>query len=569
MSRFRMQQDNDEYRVEVPMRGYDVIREPMLNKGTAFLPEERRVLGLEGLLPSHFNTMELQARRIYESIAKKPDSLDQYVSLAALQDRNEHLYYRLLVDHLEEFMPIVYTPTVGLATQRYSQVFKRGRGIWITPEFRHRIAEVLRAAMPCPEIHLIVVTDNESILGIGDQGAGGMAISIGKLALYCAGAGIHPRRTLPISLDVGTNNKELLDDDLYLGWRHPRITGSDYDELVEEFVEAVQEVFPGALIQWEDFRKDNALAILEKYKYQVPSFNDDIQGTGAVALAGLLSAGRIAKVPLEQQRVVIFGAGAAGLGVARQLRNGFASQGLEAGALTRAIAVLDSRGLLVNDREIKDAYKQELAWPAELAAEIGLSDPDQRDLESVVRHYQPTVLVGSSGQAGAFNESIVRKMASYTERPVILPLSNPTSKSEAIPEDLLTWSEGLSLVATGSPFDDVSLGGRTYKIAQGNNVFIFPGLGLGTLLAEAKQVTDGMISAASQALADSVTEDEMEQGLLFPRVARLRDVSRQVTAAVMRQAVSECVCSEISDDEIAKRLDENVWEPVYPKYIAV
>lgn len=569
MSHFRMIKNKTGYRFEVKLRGYEIIREPILNKGTAFSPEERLSLGLEGLLPSHYNTMDQQVRRIYTSIGKNPTDLDKYVSLSALQDRNEHLYYRVLVDHLEEFMPIVYTPTVGLATQRYSHVFRRGRGIWITPDFRNRIAQILKASASFEDARLIVATDNESILGIGDQGAGGMAISIGKLALYCAAAGIHPQHTLPVSLDVGTNNQTLLDDELYLGWRNKRISGPEYTELVEEFVDAVHEVFPGALIQWEDFRKDNALAILDKYKNRIPSFNDDIQGTGAVALAAVLSANRITGASLDQQRVVIYGAGAAGLGIARQLRDEFLSHGLSDRDVLRRIAVMDSRGLLVDDCELRDAYKKELAWPADLAADTQLADKSQRDLQAVVRNYQPTVLIGSSGQAGSFTESIVREMASYTDRPVILPLSNPTDCSEAKPQDLYNWSDGRCLVATGSPFGDVNFEGQKFTISQGNNVFIFPGVGLGALLSKARKVTDGMIRGASHALADSVPEADLDRGMLFPAIGKLRDVSRHVTAAVMRQAVVEGVCDPITEDEILNRLEESVWEPDYPEFKAI
>lgn len=569
MSRFRIYKEKSNFKFEVSYRGYDVIREPMINKGTAFLPEERHALGLEGLLPSQFNTMEQQVRRIYASISQKAYSLDKYVSVTALQDRNEHLFYRLLVDHLEEFMPIIYTPTVGLATRRYSQVFKRGRGIWLTPEFRGRFAEVLSTSTPSEDIRLIVVTDNEAILGIGDQGAGGMAISIGKLALYCAGAGIHPGYTLPVSLDVGTNNQELLDDDLYLGWRNRRITGSEYDQLIEEFVKAVQQVFPNALIQWEDFRKDNALNILDRYKHQIPSFNDDIQGTGAVALAGVLSGCRISEIPFVEQRIVIFGAGAAGLGIARQLRNEFSNQGFNDRQVKQAIAILDSRGLLVDDREIREEYKKELAWPSDLAKEFGFDDSIQRDLMNVVSIFKPTVLIGSSGQAGAFSEAIVRNMASYTRRPVILPLSNPTSHSEAHPQDLFKWTDGRCLVATGSPFEDIAFQNNKYRISQGNNVFIFPGLGMGALLANASIITDSLISAASHALASAVNDEELDQLLLFPKVSRLQEVSRQVTLAVMREAVAEGICESISDNEIEQRLEQNVWLPDYPEITAV
>ena len=550
----------------VTLRGYDLIRDPYLNKGTAFTPRERAELGLNGLLPDQHNSIETQAQRVHASIQAKHTALEKYIGLAALQDRNEYLFYRLLEDRLEELMPIVYTPTVGAATQNFSHVFRRGRGIWITPAFKGQIADILRRAVCGRDIRLIVVTDNESILGIGDQGAGGMAISIGKLALYVAGAGIDPAQTLPVSLDVGTNNEALLEDELYLGWRERRLTGTAYDELVDEFVQAVQEVFPDALVQWEDFRKDNALAILERYRDRLLSFNDDIQGTGAVALAGLLSATRVSGVPLAENRIVIYGAGAAGLGIARQLRAALRDEGLSGRELAERMAVLDSRGLLVDDREIPDSYKTELAWPADLAASAGLADRNARDLANVVEVYRPTVLIGSSGQPGAFSEDIVKALASRVGRPVILPFSNPTDRSEAKPEDLLRWTEGRALVATGSPFEPVEYAGKTIRVGQGNNVFIFPGLGLGALLCRASTITDGMINTASRALADSVTDDELRQGLLFPAVERLREVSATVAAQVVARAHAEDVAQSDFEPGDAGEIRRMMWEAQYDRY---
>ncbi|MCZ6889243.1 MAG: NAD-dependent malic enzyme [Gammaproteobacteria bacterium] len=546
-------------------RGYDLIRDPLLNKGTAFTAQERDELGLHGLLPSQHNTMNQQVKRILASVRALTAPLDKYVSLAALQDRNEHLFYRLLVDHIEELMPIVYTPTVGLATQNFSHVFQRGRGVWITPDLRGRIAEVLEAAAGSRDIRLIVATDNESILGIGDQGAGGMGISIGKLALYVAGAGIAPAATLPVSIDVGTNNRSLLDDDLYLGWPHERIEGADYHTLIDEFVEAVQRVFPGAMIQWEDFRKDNALAILDRHRSNITSFNDDIQGTSAVALAALISAARISGVTFADHRVVIHGAGAAGLGIARLIKTELVRNGLSQDQAAARVAVLDSRGLLVNDQQMRDAYKHELAWPVETATELGLT-PDQRSLDHVVGAFQPTVLIGTSGQAGAFSEALVTAMAQAVERPLIMPFSNPTDRAEATPADLIRWTHGRALVATGSPFEPVVYEGRTYVIGQANNVFIFPGLGLGTLGAQASSVTDGMVSAASEALGLTVREDELARGLLFPAISRLREVSLQIALAVAKQAEADGVAGCTVD---ADRLAASMWSPDYPTYTGV
>ena len=552
--------------IRVAKRGYDLIRDPLLNKGTGFSRKERAALGLNGLLPHEQNTMEQQARRYYNAIRAIERPLDKYVSLSTLQDRNEQLFYRVLMDHIEEFMPVIYTPTVGLATQNFSHVYRRGRGVWITPDVKGSIADTLRNAVGSRHIRLIVATDNESILGIGDQGAGGMAISVGKLALYVAGAGIHPAETLPVSLDVGTDNADLLDDELYLGWRKKRLRGDAYDELIDEFVSAVGAVCPDALVQWEDFRKDNALAILNRHRSSLPSFNDDIQGTGAVALAGLLSALRVTGETLRDQRVLIYGAGAAGLGIARQVKAALLSAGVaEADALAR-VGVMDSQGLLVEDRTIRDAYKAELAWTVDMARSAGLPDPAARDLESVVEHFRPSVLIGSSGQAGAFTQAIVESMARAVARPIILPFSNPTAIAEATPSDVLNWTEGRALVATGSPFDPVTYAGREFKVGQGNNVFIFPGLGLGALESHATRVTDAMVSAASGALADAVTADELEQGLLFPAVDRLREISRNVAIAVARQAQADGVAKRPSS-EVEDQIDEAMWSPIYRDYV--
>ena len=409
--------------------------------------------------------------------------------------------------------------------------------------------------------------DNESILGIGDQGAGGIAISIGKLALYTAAAGIHPAECLPISLDVGTNNEELLDDPLYLGWPHKRLQGAKYESFIEEYVAAVKELFPRALIQWEDFRKENALEILDKYRESLLSFNDDIQGTGAVALAAVLSALRVTHAQLTEQRIVIFGAGAAGLGIARQLKAALLAEGLDDSRCREHIAVLDSRGLLVSDRDLRDDYKKELAWSSELAVERGFKDPRQRGLHDVISNYRPTVLIGSSGQAGAFDEQVVRGMAENTERPLVLPFSNPTDNAEAVPEDVIRWSEGRALVATGSPFAPVKYDGKQHVIGQGNNVFIFPGLGLGTLLGECDIVTDNMVTAASRALAECVTEAELETGLLFPKVARLRETQIKVAAAVMRQAAVDAVLGRDMPEDPEALVEAAMWKPEYLEYV--
>jgi malate dehydrogenase (oxaloacetate-decarboxylating) len=428
-----------------------------------------------------------------------------------------------------------------------------------------RMQDVLWGIIGAREIRLLVVTDNESILGLGDQGAGGMAISVGKLALYTAAAGIDPMRSLPVCLDFGTDNEQLLADDQYLGWPARRMRGAAYLELVDEFVAAVQETMPNALVQWEDFRKDNALAILDRYADRVPSFNDDIQGTGAVVMAGLNSALRIKKERLADQRIVIYGAGAAGLGVTRQIKGQLAERGITGEDQAAIIAVLDRNGLLVENGRVTDVYKRELMWPVAAAKRHGLDDPSARTLHDVVRRFRPSILIGLSGVAGAFDERIVREMAAHVERPVILPSSNPSANSEARPGDLYEWTDCRCLIATGSPYRDVECRGRKYRVGQGNNVFIFPGLGLGALAAEARKVTNAMANAASRMLARQVTDEECEAGLLFPSVQRLREVSYEIAVAVARQAVQEGV-ADIPESEVERRVRQEMWEPTYPEY---
>ncbi len=553
--------------LRVSRRGPSLLRFPLLNKGTGFTAEERERFGLGGLLPSQHNSIETQATRIYHSIGHEGDDFGKHISLAALQDRNEHLFYKVLHDHLEEYMPIVYTPTVGKATQNFSKAFRRARGIWITPDCKGRIAEILRRGAPFSGVELMVVTDNESILGIGDQGAGGMAISIGKLSLYIVGAGIHPSKTLPISLDVGTNNHELLDDPLYLGWPHERLRGEEYVSLVDEFVEAAKEVFPGVVIQWEDFRKDNALAMLDRFRDTVTSFNDDIQGTGAVALASVLAACRVIDEPLKDQRILIYGAGAAGLGIARQLREGLGRQGVTGDALLKSILLMDSRGMLTESRGPMDSYKKELVWPDTFADALELPEAARSHLPSVIDAYKPTVLIGASGRANAFDKAVVSAMCMHCKNPIILPLSNPTSSSEATPMDLYEWSNGSVLIATGSPYPDVRWKGKAIRIGQANNVFIFPGLGLGAIISGASKVTDSMISAAAMALAECLSDANIQERVLMPRVSRLWEVSGQVGMAVARQAIKDGVATKLTLDQVDEAFKQYRWEPAYPEFI--
>jgi malic enzyme len=550
--------------VRVPYRGPALLAQSMYNKSSAFTRDERAAFGLTGLLPSAVSTMDQQARRVYGNIVRKTDALERYIGLAALHDRNEILFFRVLADHLEEFLPIVYTPTVGRACQEFSRIFRRAHGLWITPDHRGHVRDMLGHA-PFADVRLIVVTDNESILGLGDQGAGGMAIPVGKLALYTAAAGIHPAQTLPISLDVGTDNQSLLDDDLYLGWRHPRLRGDAYDELVGEFVEGVCALFPHALLQWEDFRKGNAVALMERYRERLPSFNDDIQGTAAMAAAGVLASGRASGTALRDQRILILGAGAAGVGIARLLQAGLRLEGVQGDALFRALALVDIQGLVIEEPS-GEAFRRGLGWPAGLVKQAGLVPGEKQDLLEIVRALRPTVLIGVSGAAGAFREDVVRAMAAAVERPAIFPLSNPTSQAEATPVDLLRWTDGRALVASGSPFDPVALGDRKVRIGQGNNAFIFPGVGLGTLVAQARMVSDGMFAAAAARLAALVSPADLAAGSLFPPVSQLRPVTTQVAEAVVRRALAEGHARRaLRDDEVAAAVASMQWEPEYPQ----
>ena len=568
MERFEIKKTRDGDRLRVHRSGPELLRYPLYNKGTAFTPEERRKLGIEGLLPAEYNDIDKQAERIFKSIFFNRDDVGRNIGLAMLQDRNEVLFYRLLSEHLEEIMPIVYTPTVGKASQYYSRVFRRGRGIFLTPDYAGRIEDVLARAAPFSGVRLMVVTDNEAILGIGDQGAGGMAISVGKLALYCAGAGIHPARTLPISLDVGTDNEELLEDPLYLGYRQKRLRGEAYVRFVDEFVTAADNVFPGVIIQWEDFRKDNALMILDRYRHEVPSFNDDIQGTGAVAAACVRGACRIADTRFADSRILIYGAGAAGLGIARQMREQLTRQGLTGDDLVRSILVMDSRGIISSDRDQLDSYKKELAWPEAMAAELATDSEARTNLAKVIEAYKPTAIIGASGQGGAFDESAIRTMADNTDHPIVLPMSNPTSISEAVPADILNWTEGRALVATGSPFEPVKTSDGLRHIGQANNVFVFPGIGLGAMVVGANEVTDAMIASSSTALAASLNKDEIRERRVIPGIARLWEVCGDIAIAVAHQAIDDGVARVSDKSSLEKRIASKRWKPDYPQIIS-
>lgn len=557
--------DRDErgrWRARTTLRGRGLTFNELLNKGTAFTSDERREFGIEGLVPHAVTTLRDQVALALEIARDKTDALERYIYLAALQDRNETLFDRLVLENLEELLPVVYTPTVGQACLKYSHIFRRGRGLWITPEHRGRIRQVLSNA-PSRNVRLIVLTDNERILGLGDLGAGGMGIPIGKLALYTVAAGIHPSQVLPMSLDVGTDNESLLGDPQYLGVRARRLRGEPYESLVEELVEAIAGVFPGVLLQWEDFKKANAFTLLERYRERLPSFNDDIQGTAAVVMAGMFAACRAQGERLVDQRVVIVGAGAAGVGTARQLLAASA----RAGDARGCVAVLDSQGLVVEARNLRDEYKRGVAWSEAQVSAAGLDPEREKSLLEVVRAVRPSVLIGASGTSGLFTEAVVREMALHCPRPLILPMSNPTSKCEARPEQVLAWSEGRALVATGSPFPPVMVGESSRRVAQANNVFVFPGVGLGVLATGARFVSDAMLLRAAETLASCVGARDLAEGELYPRQRELRQVARAIAEAVARQARDEGLCVELSDDEIVERVGREMWQPDYPELV--
>jgi len=541
--------------------GNTLLRNPVLNKGTAFTEEERRAFGLHGLLPAAVVTLEEQCERAYGGFQGSKTDLGRHIFLSALQDRNETLFCRLVLDHLEEMTPIIYTPVVAEACRNWSRIFRHSRGLYITPGDRGRMERILRNVNMEPAV--IVVTDNERILGIGDQGVGGMGIPIGKLALYTLGAGIHPARCLPISLDVGTDNGDLLKDPLYIGWRHPRLRGQEYWDIVDEFVDAVCAVYPNVLLQWEDFGKGTSFRHLETHRERIASFNDDIQGTAAVSVAGLMAAMRKLGRRLPDQTIVLLGAGSAGVGISRLIVEAMVADGARPAQARARIYTLDSKGLVVQGRPGLGPHKEEFAVPPERIASWGPVG-DHIPLLEVVRRARPTVLFGVSGQGGIFTEETIREMASHADRPIILPLSNPTSCAEARPVDILEWTEGRAIVGTGSPFDDVLYRGRRYRIGQGNNVFIFPGVGLGTIVSRARRVTDGMFLDAAKALAGCVSSHLLDMGCVYPAISEMRDASRAVAVAVGRRAVEDGVAEEMPDLEA--RIDAMVWEPAYLPY---
>ncbi len=553
--------------LRVAFRGRSLLGRPLYNKDAAFTDEERDWFGLHGLLPTHVMTLDEQLALELEHVRRKADDLEKFIGLAALQDRNETLFFRLLAENLEEFLPIVYTPTVGRACQEYSHILRRPRGVWITPEDIARIPEVLRNASQ-NEVRLIVATDNERILGLGDQGAGGMGIPVGKLALYSAGAGIYPAWTLPISLDVGTDNEALRGDSFYLGWRHPRLRGSEYDAFVEAFVEGVKVVFPRAILQWEDFKQHNAIRILDRYREALPSFNDDIQGTAAVVLSGILAGlGHLGR-PLAGERFVFLGAGAAAIGITRLVRVALREAGLDATTVRRSTVLFDTQGLVHAGRPGLEDDKATVALHDDDLVAMGLT-PDGSPVDAV-RALRAGTLIGTTQTPGAFSEELLRTLAEGCPAPLVFPLSNPTSKTEATPDQVAEWTDGRAMCATGSPFPPVRRGDRTCVVGQANNSFIFPGIGLGAIVAGARIVRDSEFLVAARTLAGMVEPDRLACGALYPPVSELRVVSRAIAIAVVREigmVDGEPLPAGDEGAELAtKAVDAAIWWPDYAAY---
>lgn len=549
------------------LKSYDLLNNARLNKGSAFSPKEREVLELEGLLPSRISTLEEQAGRMSHEIRRKNDDLDRHITLVALQNRNETLFYKVLFDNLEELMPIVYTPTVGKAVEKFSQIFRKVRGLWITPDHKGRIKSIL--AKECFQgVELIVATDNESILGLGDQGAGGIAIPIGKLSLYVVAAGIHPSKTLPISLDVGTDNEAYLQDPMYLGWKGKRLRGAAYNEILDEFVEAVGEVFPHAILQWEDFKNHTAFDILNRYQKRVPSFNDDIQGTSSVASACLLAACARSKTKLKEHRILILGAGAAGTGIGRLLQSHLGYQGLTEEDIRRQLMLYDSQGVLTPQTTANDSpEKIKFAWTEADFRHYQLDPTRSAELKTVIKAFRPTVIIGTSGQPGLIDEEIVRGMASYTARPIIFPFSNPTSKAEAVPQDIYAWSEGKALVATGSPFAEVTWNDQKFPISQGNNVFIFPGVGLGAIMAQCTEIPEEIFYTAAKSLKVFTEGLPLGESELLPPVSKLRELTREMALKVWKKLDELGLARKKYDvSEAPKLIDAYMWTPHYEDY---
>lgn len=532
--------------------GMDVLRDPLANKGTAFTERERDRLGLRGLLPPHVSTMEEQVARVLENVRRLSSPLERHISLNALHDRNETLFFRVVAEHPDEMMPLIYTPTVGLACQNYGHIFQQSRGVFVGANDHGRVAEILRN-WPNRDVAIIVVTDGERILGLGDLGANGMGIPVGKLSLYTACAGIAPERCLPVTIDVGTNNEDFLRDPLYIGLKHRRLKGAAYDELIDEFVTAAREVFPGVLIQFEDFANHNAFRLLAKYRERICCFNDDIQGTAAVVLSGLLSALRITGGKLADQRLLFMGAGEAATGVANLVVQGIVAEGAPLEDARRACWLFDSHGLVVADREDLTAQKRPYAH----------AHPRCHDFVDAVKWLRPTAIIGLAAVAGSFTPEVLEAMAAQNAQPIIFALSNPTSQAECTAEEAYAGTQGRALFACGSPFDAVSFAGRTFVPRQGNNSYVFPGVGLGVIACGVRKVTDEMFLAAARSLAELVTPEDLAQGSLYPALGRIREVSAHIAVAVARVAYAQGLASAPKPADLLAFVRARMYEPVY------
>ncbi len=560
-----MSSDSKEKRpLYIRYAGPVLLETPLLNKGSAFTREERHYFNLEGLLPHNIESIEEQSERAYQQFCAHSNDMDKHIYLRNIQDTNETLYFKLVSDHLEEIMPIIYTPTVGAACEQFSKIYRRKRGLFISYPEIDRIEDMLQNATK-QNVKVIVVTDGERILGLGDQGIGGMGIPVGKLALYTACGGISPAYTLPVVLDVGTNNPSLINDPMYMGWRNPRISGEDYYEFVEKFIDAVKRRWPDVLLQFEDFAQANAMPLLERYRDELCCFNDDIQGTAAVTVGTLMAASKAKGESLKDQKICFVGAGSAGCGIAEQIILAMQMEGISEEQARKRIFMVDRFGLLTNNMPNLLPFQQNLTQDASLAQEWSVTE-ESIGLLDVVKCGLPTVLIGVSGQPGLFTEEVIRALAQNAEKPIVLPLSNPTSRAEARPVDVICWTEGKAIVATGSPFAPVLIEGKEYKVAQCNNSYIFPGIGLGVLASKAKRITDNMLMASSRALADQSPLLAAKDGSLLPELKDIPEVSKKIALEVAKQAMRDEVATELPDDAIATRIERNFWEPEYRGY---
>ncbi|WP_104403373.1 NAD-dependent malic enzyme [Vibrio penaeicida] len=556
--------NNDKRPLYIQYAGPALLSTPLLNKGSAFSAEERISFNLEGLLPESTETIQEQVDRAYQQYKNFESDMDKHIYLRNIQDTNETLFYRLVQNHISEMMPIIYTPTVGAACENFSNIYRRGRGIFISYPNRDRIDDLINNATN-HNVKVIVVTDGERILGLGDQGIGGMGIPIGKLALYTACGGISPAYTLPIVLDVGTNNPQRLADPMYMGWRHPRITGAEYNAFVEEFMQAVQRRWPDALIQFEDFAQKNAMPLLERYKDRVCCFNDDIQGTAAVTVGSLIAACHAAGSKLSEQRITFLGAGSAGCGIAEAIIAQMVSEGLSDEQARSQVYMVDRWGLLQEGMQNLLDFQKRLVQK-DANTKDWESDDAGFSLLEVVKNAKPTVLIGVSGAPGLFSKEVIQAMHEGCDRPIVFPLSNPTSRVEATPNDIIRWTDGAALVATGSPFDPVIHDGKTFEIAQCNNSYIFPGIGLGVLAVSASRVTDEMLMESSRALAECSPLAQQGTGALLPPLEEIHMVSKKIAFAVGKKAIEQGVALEITDDALEKAINQHFWQPVYRKY---